>query len=88
MDKLKPTQPDAESDEEEENSALPPSSTICSVSETCLYIDHIKNVSLSKNNKVMLDSITKFQDEYFAHWVKCARVRKKISEFFLAWSEL
>ncbi|KAH3835647.1 hypothetical protein DPMN_109005 [Dreissena polymorpha] len=70
MDKLKPTQPDAESDEEEENSALPPSSTVCSVSETCQYIDHLKNVALSKNNQVMLDSIMKFQDEFFALFLR------------------
>ncbi|KAH3871195.1 hypothetical protein DPMN_034389 [Dreissena polymorpha] len=62
--------------------ALPPSSTVCSVSKTCQYIDHLKNVALSKNNQVMLDSIMKFQDEFFAHRVKCSSIQKKISEFF------
>ncbi|KAH3885731.1 hypothetical protein DPMN_009727 [Dreissena polymorpha] len=51
------------------------------VSETCQYIDNLKNVALSKNNQVMLDFIMKFQDEFFAHRVKCASVQKKISEF-------
>ncbi|KAH3869049.1 hypothetical protein DPMN_032206 [Dreissena polymorpha] len=82
IEELKPTQPDADTDEEEENSALPPSSTVCSVSEMCQFIDHLKNVALAKNNQVMLDSIMKFQDEFFAHRVKCASVQKKISEFF------
>ena len=82
IEELKPTQPDADTDEEEESSALPPSSTVCSVSETCQFIDHLKNVALAKNNQVMLDSIMKFQDEFFAHRVKYASVQKKISEFF------
>ncbi|KAH3720196.1 hypothetical protein DPMN_063091 [Dreissena polymorpha] len=79
IEELKPTQPDADTNEEEENSALPPS---CSVSETCQFIDHLKNVALAKINQVMLDSIMKFQDEFFAHRVKCASVQKKISKFF------
>ncbi|KAH3754786.1 hypothetical protein DPMN_189467 [Dreissena polymorpha] len=82
MEELKLTQPDADTGEEDENSALPPSCAVCSVSETCQFIDHLKNVALAKINQVMLDSIMKFQDEFFAHWVKCASVQKKISEFF------
>ncbi|KAH3776688.1 hypothetical protein DPMN_178119 [Dreissena polymorpha] len=45
-DELKPSQSHAETDEEEENSALLSSSTVSSDTETCQFIDHLKNIAV------------------------------------------